>query len=355
LRDCITESKDFTGSRSGPLDVNGHGTHCAGVIAARANGVGVIGVAPQSNLYVGKVLDDNGFGSIDYLIKGIEWACAQGVDILSMSLGAHVANDKLAKAVKDAEQAGVIIVAAAGNDGRMVLTYPARYEEAISVGSVNRDLDQSSYSNFHADLDIVAPGEEVYSTFKGGVYAKLSGTSMATPFVAGVSALILAKHRSAAGSSTPIESVSDMREHLRRTATDLGPAGFDPRYGWGLIHPGSAVSTAAVVQPLNQEMGAQGCMERTYDRERDRGADHDRALRRAREVCGATVEGLVSASSKEAVQLFVLGGEGCTERVYDRERNRGSDHDTALRRAHEVCGACVEVIKDWDTSRGAAA
>ncbi|MBX7044197.1 MAG: S8 family peptidase [Ignavibacteria bacterium] len=356
LKENIADAQDFSGSRSGPSDLNGHGTHCSGIVAAGMNNFGCIGVAPKAKIYMGKVLDDNGSGSIDNIVKGINWALEMDVDIISMSLGSYQDSKDLYKAIKKAYDKGKILIAAAGNDGATnteLMCYPAKYEEVIAVGSINRNFLRSYFSNYSNDLDIVAPGEEVYSTFKGASYAKLSGTSMATPFVSGVCALILAKHK-INGGKTPIFNNKDMREHLERYARDLGVKGFDVQYGYGLIDPTIAYNNLAVTpahiknySALNDsDKSREGCVERTYNNERDRGAGHDEALKNAREVCSKSIEEEIFSLSPDSKKMYVMGGDGCVERVYKEERNRSVDHDTALKNAREVCSKAIALASD---------
>jgi subtilisin family serine protease len=241
LADAIDDARDFTGSRHGPADRQGHGTHVAGTIAARANEVGVIGVAPLCRLLIGKVLGDDGSGTSDAVAAGIDWAADSGADVLSMSLGSPQPATEIHAAIRRAVAKGKFVICAAGNDGRdRSVNFPARWEETVAVGAVDRNGAIARFSSRGPEVDICAPGQDVLSTFFGGSYAKLSGTSMATPFVAGVVALMLAKHR-AHGGATPINNQSQLLEHLKRTARDAGPVGHDPAYGFGLIDPASVI------------------------------------------------------------------------------------------------------------------
>ncbi|HEX5175583.1 MAG TPA: S8 family peptidase [Chthoniobacteraceae bacterium] len=238
LIDALDDARDFTRSRSGPIDRHGHGTHTAGTIAARQNGVGVIGVAPECRLLVGKVLGDDGAGSTMSVAAGIDWACDSGADIVSLSLGSPEPERELLSAVERAASKGKFIIAAAGNDGRdQSVNYPARWRDTIAVAAVDENGRLSKFSSRGEEVDIAAPGENILSTWLRGGYARLSGTSMATPFVAGVVALALAAHRQVERITTPLRTVRELREHLARTATDAGPSGKDPGYGWGLINP----------------------------------------------------------------------------------------------------------------------
>jgi subtilisin family serine protease len=238
LAEAIDDARDFTRSKSGPADRNGHGTHVAGIVAARQNNRGVVGVAPQSRLLVAKVLGDDGVGSSAAVAAGIDWACDSGAHLLSMSLGSPQPDPRLHAAIKRAVAKGVFVVTAAGNAGRSnSVNYPARWRETVAVAAVDRNGRLSRFSSRGSQVDIAAPGQDVLSTYAGGGYAKLSGTSMAAPFVAGIVALLIALHRDACHSHTPLRTLADLQEHLRRTARDAGPTGHDPGYGWGLIDP----------------------------------------------------------------------------------------------------------------------
>ncbi len=243
LKPNIKGGINFTSSNPQDYtDRQGHGTHVAGIIAAADNAIGVVGVAPEADLYAVKVLGDDGSGSFEWIIEGINWAVEHQMDIISMSLGSNFPHPKLQEAVRQAYKKNVTIIAAAGNDGDEYLDddidYPARYPETIAVGSIReKDLERSGFSSDGAELDIMAPGEEIYSTYLDDSYTILSGTSMATPFVSGVVALIIAKHREYKDSKTPVDTPTQIREHLIRTADDKGAIGRDNFYGYGIISP----------------------------------------------------------------------------------------------------------------------
>lgn len=219
----------------------GHGTHVAGIIAALDNEIGVVGVAPKANLYIVKVLGDNGSGSFEMVAKGIDWAIEHNMDVISMSLGSNEGSDVIHEAIKRAYQKNITIIAAAGNDGDEyrddTIDYPARYPETIAVGAINKYLQRSWFSSNGEALDISAPGEEITSTYLNNGYAVLSGTSMAAPFISGVVALLIAKHRQTPDNKTPIDTPDRIREHLIRTADDAGEIGRDNFYGYGIVNP----------------------------------------------------------------------------------------------------------------------
>jgi subtilisin family serine protease len=241
LKDAVIGVRDFTGE--GIEDGNGHGTHCAGIVAARENSIGFVGAAPKAELLIGKVLRNDGRGWMGWITAGINWALDQGADIISMSLGAPVGNSQLHMAVHSALADGAIMVCAAGNSGHLFsnsIDYPGRYGSVISVGSHDRNGMPSGFSSRGGEIDFLAPGDGIWSTYKNGSYARLSGTSMATPFVAGLAALILARHRQSSVSRTPINNTDDMREHLARMAAH--PGHHDSARGYGPLLPFSYFS-----------------------------------------------------------------------------------------------------------------
>jgi subtilisin family serine protease len=147
-------------------DGDGHGTHVAGTIVARDNGVGVIGAAPEVELMVGKVLNNTGGGNISDAIAGVEWAVANGARVINMSLGGSEYNEAFEAACAAAEQAGVLVVAASGNNGTSQLAYPAGYAGVMSVGAVDRNRAWASYSQFNSAVAIAGPGTAVWSTVR---------------------------------------------------------------------------------------------------------------------------------------------------------------------------------------------
>jgi len=171
-------------------DDNGHGTHCAGIVAARDNNIGVVGVAPDADLYAVKALDSSGSGYLSDIIAGIEWAVNNGMSIANMSLGADIDVQAFHDACDAANMAGLVLVAAAGNDGAAV-DYPAAYSSVIAVAATDSSDDIAYFSSFGPEVAIAAPGVGVYSTYKGGGYDTMSGTSMACPHVVGTLALNL--------------------------------------------------------------------------------------------------------------------------------------------------------------------
>ncbi|MEX2140780.1 MAG: S8 family peptidase [Pirellulales bacterium] len=254
VREAIDKAKDFTRSRFGVVDRQGHGTHVAGTIGARKNEQGVVGVAPECRLLIGKVLGDDGSGTDDSVAEGIAWAVDEGAQLISMSLGSPYPSQAIYQAIQRALKNNRFVVCAAGNDGRPnSVNYPARWEETVAVGAVDKDGKLARFSSQGEELDICAPGENVLSTFLNGGYAKLSGTSMATPFVSGVVTLMLAKHKQVGG-RTPVNNQQQLLDHLRATATDAGATGRDPQYGYGLINAEKLLADEPVAPPVASQL-----------------------------------------------------------------------------------------------------
>ena len=226
---------DFVNDDSSPMDDNGHGSHVAGTIAAVKDGSGVVGVAPSANLYALKVLGSDGRGSYSDIVAALNWAAGNDMQIASLSLGGTTSSTTLADAVKNAYDNGLLIVAAAGNSGANSMLYPAAYSQVIAVGATTSSDTKASFSNYGSKLEMAAPGVSIKSTVPGG-YATYSGTSMATPHVSGVAALVWSN-----GIATTNAAV---RSVLQSSALDIGAAGRDSNFGFGLVRADRAVPAA---------------------------------------------------------------------------------------------------------------
>lgn len=186
-----------------PQDGHGHGTHIAGIIGACDNGFGVVGIAPSVSLFVIKALNDKGNGPLSRVIRGIEWAVRQQLDILNISFNGNIsAKQPLAHAVKKAVQHGLLLVTSAGNNGRPTgggdtIQLPARLSLPIAVGALTHRNNRAPFSAAGSKLDICAPGVKILSTFPNNRLARLSGTSMAAAHVTGVAALLKQAHPNA--------------------------------------------------------------------------------------------------------------------------------------------------------------
>ncbi len=259
---CFVSGYDFINNDSHPNDDSspGHGTHVAGTLAQTTNNnLGLAGISFNSCLMPVKVLDQNGSGSYADVADGIIWAADHGADVINLSLGGAASSQTLRDAVAYAYNHGVTIVAAAGNDNSGTVSYPAAYDDyVIAVGAVRYDETRAPYSNFGNSLDLVAPGgdmnvdqngdgygdgilqqsyEKRGSRFYFGYYF-MQGTSMATPHVSGIAALVLADGKA----SNP----SEVRNVLQESARDLGAPGRDDTYGWGLVDASNALGGGSV-------------------------------------------------------------------------------------------------------------
>jgi subtilisin family serine protease len=208
---------NFDSNSNNVYDNNGHGTHVSGTIAGENNGFGVTGIAYNAKIMPVKVLDENGSGSYSAIAKGIYYAVNNGARIINLSLGGYFSNDTLKSAIEYASSKNVIVVMAAGNDGDSSPAYPARYanNHGIAVGAVDRNNQLADFSNRSGSREIAyvtAPGVDINSTLPGNQYGNYSGTSMATPHVAGVVALML--------SANPSLTESQVRNILTKTAAN---------------------------------------------------------------------------------------------------------------------------------------
>lgn len=267
---------DFVNRDTDPTDDHGHGTHVAGTIAQSTNNaLGVAGVAFGANIMPLKVLGADGNGLDSDVVEAIVWAADHGAKVINMSLGGADASSALFNALAYAYGKGVVIVAAAGNEGLDQVSYPAAYPQAIAVGAVDAGPTpvRAYYSNYGSALDLVAPGGDLGedmsgpagagdghpdgilqqtlnvfadcegATPDGFAYCYLQGTSMATPHVAAAAAMILAN-----GNAT---SPFAVKTALQSTARDLGTAGWDAEYGHGLVQIYDALQFDATGVPKN--------------------------------------------------------------------------------------------------------
>jgi Subtilase family/S-layer homology domain len=234
---CVLESFDCT---NGFEDDNGHGTHVAGIISAQDNNIGILGVAPGVELYAVKALDASGYGSTVSIMKGIEWSIENGIDIINLSVSAKSNDPALHAIIDKAYSQGVLIVAAAGNEGKGVdvdsnnVLYPAKYDSVIAVGAIDQTLKKIPQSATGPEMEMVAFGGGIYSTYPSELdpdgtpdgYTYMSGTSMATPYITGLLALYKETY--------PYLSHVELRTFIQQTAQDLGEPGRDSFFGYGL-------------------------------------------------------------------------------------------------------------------------
>jgi subtilisin family serine protease len=264
---------DFVQGDEDPMDVYGHGTHVAGTACAEDNNngdlfgpYGVVGVAPQCALYALRVLDDAGYGDASDLIAAMQWAVNNDIQVANLSLGWDLNPGDTVKAAFDsAEAAGLVIVAAACNNGNPPgngdnVCYPALYDSVIAVAATDVGDQRASFSSTGDQVELAAPGVSVFSTWNDGdsyanpqpvchteedmqaCYKYGSGTSMASPHVAGTAALMLA--------ANPDWTNDQVRAQLQATAADLGDTGWDPLYGFGLVDAAEAAAGAPTAVDL---------------------------------------------------------------------------------------------------------
>jgi thermitase len=218
-----------------PDDVYGHGTHVAGIAAAMTNnGIGVAGLGYTSTIMNVKVVDDNGMGAYSWIVSGIIWAADNGAEIINMSLGATYASSTLEDAVDYAWSKGVVVVASAGNNGDTVPMYPACCINCIAVAATDINDTRPYWSNYGDWVDVAAPGVSVYSTLKNNSYGYKSGTSMASPHVAGLAALVFTTVSDADGDGKLNDEV---RSQIEATCDDINVSGI----GYGRINAARAV------------------------------------------------------------------------------------------------------------------
>ena len=239
---AVTGAADTTADFGPTTDDAGHGTHVAGTIAAAANnGTGIAGIAPSVSIMPIKVLGADGVGDFGGLIDGVDWAVTHGARIVTMSLGGPLqpqAVPFVQQTFDRAYAAGVVVVAASGNDGGSADEYPCNFGHVLCVGSTTSDgTAVSIFSTRTAALSLVAPGEQITSTLPGGGYGYGSGTSMATPHVTGAVALLR--------SLQPSLSPDDVAAYLTETARPLVAGGRNAASGYGLLQVGAAVNRLA--------------------------------------------------------------------------------------------------------------
>ncbi|MBI3052169.1 S8 family peptidase [Candidatus Woesearchaeota archaeon] len=227
IEGCFESNKgyDFVGNSRDPIDRQGHGTHVSGICAGKE-----YGVAPGCTLYAVRVLDENGSGSESNVIAGIEWAIKNGMDVANLSLGSPVASSAFENICWYAAEKGLILVAAAGNDGGVHASYPAAFgEPVIAVAASDRDNEHAEFSNIFRTNDVTGPGVGIASAYLNRGYATFSGTSMAAPHVSGSIALAL-----------PVAGQGDMYGLVESTAKKIGDGDRDV-YGAGLVRADAMV------------------------------------------------------------------------------------------------------------------
>jgi thermitase len=237
LNPKIVSGYDFVNDDSNPKDDNGHGTHVAGIAAASTNNsFGVAGVSWGARIMPVKVLGPSGSGSYANVAAGMIWAVDHGAQVLNLSLGGTAPSGVLRDAVNYAYFHGAVTIAATGNDGTSFVLFPARLPHVIAVAATDPSNNRVSFSNYGSQVDLSAPGLSIWSTELGGGFGYRDGTSMSTPFVSGLAAILV---------GIPRPYSPDLIEfEMESTARDLGAVGRDNFYGYGLIQLDRTITLA---------------------------------------------------------------------------------------------------------------
>ena len=263
----VAGSVSFVPGARSATDDNGHGSHVAGIAAAKRNSGGVRGVAPNARIFAVKVLDSTGNGNLSWIISGVDWvtknAATKGIKIANMSLGGAFSSPSFDAAIQKSVDAGVTYVVAAGNSASNAATFsPANHPAVITVSAIadsdgapggygaatgyGADDTLATFSNFGAVIEIAAPGVNIYSTYKAGGYATMSGTSMAAPHVAGAAAQLLA--------TNPALKPADIKSLLPALATPQSPVA-PTADSTGRLRGGFSGDTDGYAEPLLDAAG----------------------------------------------------------------------------------------------------
>ncbi len=249
LNGKLVSGWDFVNGDNDPQDDHGHGTHLAGIAAAETNNdTGVAGLSWGAKIMPVKVMNSSGEGESEDIASGIIYAANNGADIINLSLRMSAPSSVLEEAAEYAHNLGRVIVASTGNNNSAV-SYPARYPEVIAVAATDSNDQRASFSNYGPEVDVAAPGVNIRSTYwwGGSTYEWVSGTSQASPHVAGLAALIWSVNPDL--SNTQVESI------IKQTADDLGATGRDNYYGFGRINARRALEATAPLLAVSPSMG----------------------------------------------------------------------------------------------------
>jgi len=238
LKDNIIEGKNFIEIGKDPMDRNGHGTHVSGTIAACNNNKGMVGVAPETKIMPLKALNDQGQGDPEAIAKAVVYAADRGVDFITMSLGSPYPFIGIEKAIKYAAGKEVVIFCAAGNSGENApIMYPAKYNNVICIGAIDKNLERTSFSCSGEELDFLAPGHEIVSTVPGNNYAIMSGTSMSNPFAVGCASLLLSRNTSQKISLKTYDDYINVFKNKSKSLSNPKYSGKKEYEGYGILHP----------------------------------------------------------------------------------------------------------------------
>jgi major intracellular serine protease len=239
LQNNLLQGINLINKKRDPIDDNGHGTHVCGTIAAENNGLGIVGISPKSKILPIKALNGDGSGNNKIIAEGIIYAVDNKCDFITMSLGSPNSSLDLYNSIKYAVQKGVVVFCAAGNSGQnSPIMYPAKYEETIAIGSIDRFLNRSQFTCTGNELDFLAPGQDILGCVPDNRYALMSGTSMANPFAVGCASLALSLYKKS--KTMNLKNKSDYIKLFSKQCTHLK----DKRYalkkqyeGYGIINP----------------------------------------------------------------------------------------------------------------------
>lgn len=236
LQGKLVAGYDFVNHDDDPTDDHGHGTHVAGTAAAVTNNaIGIAGIGYDARIMPVKALNSVGSGSHSWVANAIIWAADHGASAINLSLGGPFTSSTLHQAVDYAWDKGVVLVAAAGNESTPNPSYPAAYEHVMGVSATTQNDERAAFSNYGTYISVAAPGVSIWSTMRSDNYQAWNGTSMASPHVAGVAALLKSLH---------LEwDNARIRQAIESGADDLGSAGWDIIYGHGRLNAYQALSS----------------------------------------------------------------------------------------------------------------
>lgn len=259
LESNLARCKSFIDDSIG-YDSGFHGTHVAGIACGANNGTGIVGVAPEAEIYMAKIFNDKGQTTATAERNALEWLAGQNVHVINMSYGGFYpidvpgvkeSLDKYRDLIKAIADAGIIMVAAAGNAGNPRdaldrVAYPARFPETFAVGAISQELQRADFSSAGDMLDFAMPGVDVYSCYPGNKWARYSGTSMATPYLTGCIALL---QEYALKTKGRIFTYEEVKKELIKYSIDLGVEGIDPETGYGMVNIGK-IGTATLKETI---------------------------------------------------------------------------------------------------------
>lgn len=248
----ILTGYDFVNNDGDPFDDRGHGTSVAGIISAVAdNGVGIAGVAGLADVKIlpVKVLDRDGYGTALDIAKGIRYAVQSGVQVINLSFGGDFKSFEIQDAINFAIQSGCLVIAAAGNDGKNEVSFPASISGVIAVSAMNKLTNRAYFSNYGPEVFLTAPGENIMTVLKGGNYGYVSGTSFSAPYVSGIASVLL---------GFKYQGTESLTQMLADSAADIGPAGKDNEFGYGLVNAYEAARRLGIKGFIQGKVSLQG-------------------------------------------------------------------------------------------------